>query len=77
MPKNLQRFFLIWKKNSHSKPNPFKIGEKQIKEQGKILQNLYQFYEEFFKRFSKKVFNSNEVIVHYLKDISQPKLTKE
>ena len=35
-----------------------KIGEKEIKDQSEILQNLYQFYEELY---SKKVFNSNEV----------------
>ena len=34
---------------------------------------MYQFYEELF---SKKVYNSNLVITHYLKDISLPKLTK-
>ena len=39
-----------------------------------MLQNLYQCNEELF---SKKVFNPNEVIAHYLKDISLPKLTKE
>ena len=33
-----------------------------------------QFYEELF---SKKVFNSNEVVANYLKDISLSKLTKE
>ena len=47
---------------------------KERKNQCKILQNLYQFYEELF---SKKVFNSNEVVANYLKDISLSKLTKE
>ena len=50
------------------------IGEKEIKDQSEILQNLYQFYEEIF---SKKVPISNEVIANYLKDINLPKLTKE
>ena len=29
------------------------------------------------KSFRKKKINSKEVIAHYLKDISQPKVTKE
>ena len=51
-----------------------KIGQEEIKDQSKILQNLYQFYEELF---SKEVSSLNEVIAHYLKNISLPKLTKE
>ena len=51
-----------------------KIGKKEIKDKNKILQNLYQFYEELFP---EKVSNSIEVIAHYLKNISLPKLTKE
>ena len=35
---------------------------------------MHQFYEELF---SKDVFTSNEVIAHYIKNISLPKLTKE
>ena len=42
---------------------------KKRKNQCKILQNLYQFYEELF---SKKVFNSNKVVANY-----QPSKTKE
>ena len=51
-----------------------KIGQKEIKDQSKILQNLYHFYEELF---SKDVSSSNEVTEHYLKNISLPKLIKE
>ena len=35
---------------------------------------MHQFYTELFP---KNVFNSNEVIAHYIKNISLPKLTKE
>ena len=35
---------------------------------------MYQLYEELF---SKEVSSSNEVIAHYLKDISLPKLSEE
>ena len=51
-----------------------KIHEKEIKDQSKILQSLYQFHKE---SFSKNISNSNEAIAHYLKDIGLPKLTKE
>lgn len=51
-----------------------KIGEKEIKDLSKILRNLYQLYEELF---SKEVSSSVEVIAHYLKDISLPKLSEE
>ena len=69
--KNYSNFFRnLEKKLSHSKPKRFlKIGEKEVKEQSEILQALYQFYQEFF---SKKVFNSNEIVA--LKGISLPKL---
>ena len=39
-----------------------------------MLQKLYHFYEELFP---KNVYNSNEVIAYYSKDISLSKLTKE
>ena len=48
--------------------------KRKLKDQNEIQQSLYQYYE---KLFPKKVFNSNEVIAHYLKDFSLPKLTKE
>lgn len=35
---------------------------------------MHQFYTELFP---KNVFNSNEVIAHYIMNISLPKLTKE
>ena len=38
------------------------------------MQNSYQFSEELF---SKNVSDSNEVIAHYLKNISLTKLNKE
>ena len=54
------KFFLNLEKHraTQNQIRSLKIGEKEIKDQSEILQNLYQFYEELY---SKKVFNSNEV----------------
>ena len=74
--KKFSKFFLNLEKTwaIQNQIRLLKISEKEVKNQSKILQKLYQFYEELF---SKTVFNSNEVIANYLKDISLPKLTKE
>ena len=76
MAKNLQFFFLNLEKNRaiQNQICLLKIGEKEVKYQSETLQKLCQFYEELF---SKKVFNSNEVIAHYLSYFSLLKLTKE
>ena len=54
------KFFLNLEKHraTQNQIRLLKIGEKEIKDQSEILQNLYQFYEELY---SKNVSNSNEV----------------
>ena len=63
------------KKSSRSFPNTFNKNRwKGSKRSNRNTAKLCKFYEDLLP---KKVFNCNETIAHYLKDITLPKLTKK
>ena len=74
--KKSSKFFLNLEKNLalQNQIRLLKIGEKKVKIKVKYCKNCISFMKSYFL---KRFLNFNEVIAHYLKDISLPKLTKE